>query len=77
MVARVLAHGSESVLLVCGPGWGTRCAAVAERSAVTFCAGRCVVVDSLTPEGKRSLRVSISPQQRTCPFGPPEPDRFH
>ncbi|MDE3113575.1 MAG: hypothetical protein KGN00_12445 [Chloroflexota bacterium] len=76
MVARVLAPGDGSVLLVCGPDWGTRCGAAGGRDTA-FCAGHTVVVDRDTSEGKRTLRVSISPQQRTCPFGPPEPTRLH
>jgi len=71
MVARILDPKTDALVLMCGPGWGKRCGAVAEDAEHVFCAGRPVLIERQTPEGRRTLRVFIPASQRTCPFGPP------
>lgn len=72
MVARVLDAKTNALLLVCGPGWGSRCGAAGERSETVYCAGHPTLIERETPEGMRVLRVMVPDSQRTCPFGPAE-----
>lgn len=73
MLARILDPESEAIVLVCGPHWDRRCGAAGEKAETVFCAGQTVLIDRPTPDGVRMLKVVVSPQQRSCPFGPPEP----
>lgn len=75
VVARILDPRTNALVLVCGPGWGTRCGAGGEGAETVFCAGHPVLIDRETPDGTRVLRVFVPPSQRTCPFGPPEMTR--
>ncbi|MBI2983966.1 MAG: hypothetical protein HYY42_07320 [Chloroflexi bacterium] len=72
MVARVLDPTTNALILVCGPGWGSRCGAAGEASETVYCAGHPTLSERDTPEGTRVLRVMVPASQRTCPFGPPE-----
>ncbi len=73
MAARVLDPDSGALVLICGPHWTSRCGAGGEDAERVACAGHPVLIDRETPRGLRTLRIFVSREQRTCPFGPLEP----
>ena len=72
MIARVLDPVTQGLVLVCGPGWSSRCGAAGENAPAVFCAGHPVLLERENGAGPRTLRVFVNPKQRSCPFGPPE-----